>query len=345
MRTGSDVLKARCNELAREAVLGSQRRSRRPVPIVLVLFGLLPWDPTRHPGRSVALQWIIRSFVALSATAFFLLSLGYLGTQSCTAGSQACWQHNGFLSQIPLPVGAILASALLSMRGQQEGLEETFVLLLGVSPERRYQEWHARRALRDKGVFVALWLCVVVGSAVSGSTAEVDEFEYAVIRSVLHACVMAVFGGVTLSFAYGLVHICRSLNIMIDAFCCDVVRQQSPDTVAHIWNMTQAILRKASVSVEHCLLVLCLIVVSTVPLLLVDVGVLRTYSAPTPAIVPALGITCGILYVLLLAATISEQCTSVPALVNAISFGEGMEIARQRTVDYISSSAAGFYVF
>lgn len=48
---------------------------------------------------------------------------------------------------------------------------------------------------------------------------------------------------------------------------------------------------------------------------------------------------------LLLAATISEQCTRVPALVNAISFGEGTEIARGQTVDYISNSAAGFYVF
>lgn len=113
--------------------------------------------------------------------------------------------------------------------------------------------------------------------------------------------------------------------------------------MAHIWNMTQAILRKASVSIEHCLLALCFVLVFAVPLLLVDV--LYTGSAPILTMIPALCVTCGILYVLLLAATISEQCTRVPALVNALSFGEGTEAARQQTVDYISSSAAGFYVF
>lgn len=34
----------------------------------------------------------------------------------------------------------------------------------------------------------------------------------------------------------------------------------------------------------------------------------------------------------------------VPAFVNAVSFGPGTERARQHTVDYIASSAAGFYV-
>lgn len=64
-------------------------------------------------------------------------------------------------------------------------------------------------------------------------------------QGVLHTAVISIFSGFILSFVYGIVHVCRSLTIMIDAFCCDVVHQESPQKVAHIWNMTQAILRKA----------------------------------------------------------------------------------------------------
>lgn len=53
---------------------------------------------------------------------------------------------------------------------------------------------------------------------------------------------------------------------------------------------------------------------------------------------------CAIAYMLFLAAAISDKCSRVPALVNAVAFGEEMGIERQRAVDYIASSAAGFYV-
>lgn len=132
---------------------------------------------------------------------------------------------------------------------------------------------------------------------------------------------------------------------MIDAFCCDIVGQTPLWEVAHVWNLTQAVLRKASHSVEHCLLALCGVVAFTVPSLIVEVGVLGGRSTALPAHLPGMLVTCGVLYVLLLAATISEQCARVPALINAISFGPGTEEARQRTVTYVKHSAAGFYVF
>eukprot|EP00429_Kryptoperidinium_foliaceum_P053767 CAMPEP_0176076082 /NCGR_PEP_ID=MMETSP0120_2-20121206/38031_1 /TAXON_ID=160619 /ORGANISM="Kryptoperidinium foliaceum, Strain CCMP 1326" /LENGTH=160 /DNA_ID=CAMNT_0017409795 /DNA_START=141 /DNA_END=623 /DNA_ORIENTATION=+ len=129
---------------------------------------------------------------------------------------------------------------------------------------------------------------------------------------------------------------------MIDVFCCDVVRQESPQRAAHVWNMTQAILRKVSLSVQPYFILLGVILLCTVPLLLL--GILRDYDTPIVAMIPAIGVTCGILYMLLLAATISEQCARVPSLVNAMSFGDGTESARQLVVDFISSSGAGFYI-
>jgi len=73
---------------------------------------------------------------------------------------------------------------------------------------------------------------------------------------------------------------------------------------------------------------------------------LGAFGELTLPIGAALGIgILGVLYVVFVSATISEKCARVPALVNAISFGPGSEQARQQVVDYIVSSAAGFYVF
>jgi len=68
-------------------------------------------------------------------------------------------------------------------------------------------------------------------------------------------------------------------------------------------------------------------------------------SEDVPTLLPGFCVTCGILYSLVLAAMVSEKSARVPALINAVSFGPGTELARQQTVDYVTSSAAGFYVF
>jgi len=115
--------------------------------------------------------------------------------------------------------------------------------------------------------------------------------------------------------------------------------------VESTWNLTQAVLRKASESVENCLLALCIVVAFTIPMLLVDVAILGKPSASVTGALPAFLVTCGVLHVLYLASMISEKCACVPPLVNAISFGAGSDRERQRTVEYIKNSAAGFYVF
>lgn len=39
----------------------------------------------------------------------------------------------------------------------------------------------------------------------------------------MHTVLTAVFVAVILCLTYGLVSVCRSLNIMIDVFCCDII--------------------------------------------------------------------------------------------------------------------------
>jgi len=128
---------------------------------------------------------------------------------------------------------------------------------------------------------------------------------------------------------------------MVDAFCGEVVSAIPLDSVAHVWNLTQAVHRKASVDVEPCLLALCGILALSIPLLVVDIALVGTRSAH---LLPGLFASCGIIYALLAVAAVSEKCARVPALINAIPFGAGTERTRQHTVEYIASSAAGFYV-
>lgn len=56
---------------------------------------------------------------------------------------------------------------------------------------------------------------------------------------------VAISSGMILCLAYIMVFVCRSLSVMIDAFCCDLVSAIEVEQVAHVWNVTQAILRKA----------------------------------------------------------------------------------------------------
>lgn len=71
---------------------------------------------------------------------------GYIGNGGCRGDRDGCWQRSGFFSQLPLPIGAVVVSALAST--QQRAFEETLALLLSVSFERSYQAWHSRQAPR-----------------------------------------------------------------------------------------------------------------------------------------------------------------------------------------------------
>lgn len=370
--SGAQVLKERCNELAYEATqnslpafdmesneeqpnLGSEPCSEeRAAPTVLRVCGILPWDTAKHPWVSAVYLWYVRAVVALCVATFFLPSLGNFAPSflrsdfflaDCAAHGVMCWHRKGFLSQVPLAIGAVLVLLLVSLRQHQEALEDTLKLLRGVSHERRYESWRTRKARWDKAFFAVLWVAIASTNGFCTYFGRRGDLEFSGLQVVLFVSLIAVFSGVILCLAYGVVLVCRSLSMMIDAFCCDIVTQTSPQEVAHVWNLTQAVLRKASVSVENGLLVLCIILATMVPLLLIDGIMGGGASPPLPTLLPGILVTCGIIYMLLLAATISEQCTRVPALVNAISFGEGTEIARGQTVDYISNSAAGFYVF
>lgn len=358
--SGSQVFKAQIFELSAQASSGTAESdgpeepgaAERAVPSILLVFGILPWSAGR-PRASAAYQWAMRCAVAVFVVYFFMPSLRrYLAALGwariwprCPKLGAMCLQREGFLSQVPLPLGAVIMMLSFAMSRHQAPLEETFALLQGVAVERGYEEWQRRQSRWDRAAFAFIWLCTVVATAASKSSVGEsfgDEGESAQVFG--HCVAVVLFSTVVLCLAYSMVCICRSLVIMIDDFCCGVVGRTKLQDIADVWNLTQAVLRRASNAVENGFLASFAMLAFTVPALLVDVG-LSGAEIAFAATLPALFVTCGLLYVLLLASTISEQCSRVPALINAISFGPDTHYDRQRTVDYVASSAAGFYIF
>lgn len=368
--TSEQVLQARIQELAQEAAAQpiDQQQSEAceesskssavmtpySTPYPLVLFGVLGYNTASHPWGSMAYQWFARLVIAMFVFVFFLPSLRSVVPESwhdetflpdCDDVGKMCWTQEGFVSQVPLPLGAFLVLAAFTFKRQQRLLEETLALLHGVSVERGFRDWCTRQARADKAVFLCIWWSIVLTSWMCAYFTGKHSAERDNRRVVLYVSMISLFSAVILGLAYSMVVICRYLTVMIDTFCCDIVGKRQLQDVSYVWNLTQAVLRKASVSIEMCLLTLCIIVAITVPLLLFDVGVLGSRQAPIPTVLPGLFVTCGVLYVLLLAAMITEKCSRVPSLINAVDFGPGTERARQHTVDYVTGSAAGFYVF
>mmetsp|Transcript_111296 Transcript_111296/g.321830 ORF Transcript_111296/g.321830 Transcript_111296/m.321830 type:complete len:651 (+) Transcript_111296:50-2002(+) len=349
--TGSQVLQARCDELAQEA---TRTRTMLPcvsqkvfgassLPLTMRIVGMLEWASKDRPRFSCAYAWITRMGVACAIVIWMLQSLDCEGSLfwSCDPGEIACRRSVCFVNQLPVPIAAMVVSLPFFFRRQQMRFEETFHLVRDVAQERGFGEWEARQHRRDAAVFVLMWVCSVAGAAWSHYIFLSEDGA----RILLHACLIGIFSAVTLCLTYGIVHICRSLIVMIDAFCSDVTGTNQLQHIAHVWNLTQAVLRKTSTDVETCLLLLCVLLASSVPMLTMALAVLGAGGNDMPALLPGFCVNCGILYALLLAATVTEKCVRVPALINAISFGSGTERARQYTVDYIAMSAAGFYIY
>lgn len=351
--TGSQALQTYFDELAQEATrdksvdsIEEPELSRIPVGALvcasLCVMGMLRWHSERRPWLPLAYQWLARAGVVLAAAAFFLEALWDVAGRTspgegllASCDADACWRHAGFISQLPLPVGALIALLPLGLRRQQLRLEQTLLVVRAVSIDRGYRDREVSHHRRDMAAFVAMWLGIV--AAAGGSSAGLPT-----ATTAGRMCLTAICSAVIFCLSYIIVFLCRSLIVMVDAFSCDVVDMVPLDRVAHTWNLTQAVLRKASIDVEKCLLGLCIILAISVPLLVVDLALLGARSASP---LPALLVLCGVIYALLVAAMVSEKCCRIPAFINLICFGPGTERMRQHTVDYIASSAAGFYVF
>eukprot|EP00429_Kryptoperidinium_foliaceum_P115215 CAMPEP_0176291678 /NCGR_PEP_ID=MMETSP0121_2-20121125/55676_1 /TAXON_ID=160619 /ORGANISM="Kryptoperidinium foliaceum, Strain CCMP 1326" /LENGTH=100 /DNA_ID=CAMNT_0017632535 /DNA_START=20 /DNA_END=318 /DNA_ORIENTATION=+ len=87
------------------------------------------------------------------------------------------------------------------------------------------------------------------------------------------------------------------------------------------WNVMQAVMLKASGSIEWSFVSLLVAISLAVPLVIADVMSLGFRLAVWASLAPIVLLTVLLVRVFFVAAGISDKCTRVPALANSLSFG------------------------
>lgn len=160
----------------------------------------------------------------------------------------------------------------------------------------------------------------------------------------------AYASGLFVMLLYCQVHIIRFLRLMLDSFCRRLFEAEALEELVSEWNARQAILRHSARMIEDCF-----IVTQTCALISMVLSVVSVWSDAnrycrsewlmlalehTPALI--LGLVTLVLFGD--AASVSEHCVRVPALVNSIQTEGPVDNIRQYVVIYILNSDAGFYV-
>jgi len=140
-------------------------------------------------------------------------------------------------------------------------------------------------------------------------------------------------------------HLVSMLEIMVDRFCIKIY--QEPDIVWGLdeWNAIQAILRLVATALDSCFLetqamahlALAIGAVHSMLHRSDDSCILKYALSLLPVVLLSLGAWTH----LYCAAAVTEKCSRVPALLNAMAI---QHEERQCLVQYVTNSAAGFYV-
>jgi len=296
---------------------------------VLSCLGIRRWDTDRCKKWSVVYLFAARTAVL----AFSMCCIAHAFVDMLMPGQR----RRNLPSHLPIPFGTLAGFICFWPPRRAMLLQDTFNLLAAAAQERGFARWHSRHARIPALIYSVLWLCCTAAACYDAYDDPAQTAE------------LIVMSGILLSLCFVMACVCRVLSKSIDSFCCEAIGSLPVSEISHVWNLTQAVVRKASGAIEHSLLALGLVMAASLPLILSAIArSVRAGSFCPKAVrlqVVPLFVTSGVAYIIVLAATVSEKCSRVPALVNAVNFGPGSERTRQQAVDYIVSSGAGFYVF
>jgi hypothetical protein len=299
---------------------------------VLYLFGIVPvkngsvwrWCGVTVPVlTTAALAYYLHFVFAEEAP----ISLGVLGIGMCSSigallGFAMLWQTDPSVSGLLLP---------------EEGLLNRYAVSRGFD-----LDWH-RNSFKSCLSLWFLWLTFSVTWVLTTSS------EYQAPMPKAAAAYLGPIAGNALTTALMccIVHVCRHLDTMVDRFCIDFFHNPDYQLAMMQWARLQAILRHAASSISACFLILQ--TSNLVSMLLIgvelfveggteDVTNWRCHMCVLPNLFMSL--IC-----LVRAAAVTEKCSRVPALVNAVGVEEHpLDDERQYFVQFIEQSAAGFYV-
>lgn len=246
----------------------------------------------------------------------------------------------GLVTEVLMSAAAVSLTSLLGIRAAGQQLDDLLSMLQGYAYNHDFSElWH-RSALKDVGFTLAMFC-----AAAAMHMGEMPREDLLIdIHRLLRGCAIVVVMAMLMMCSMFLLYILRILVVTVDVFCYQSVQNPCIASATKRWNILQALLRKASTTVELGLLVLLALAAFTVPAFVMDSIEIGSYSKMLRLQLPHVFIVCGVLRVFVVASAVTDKCMRVPALLNSLCFGTGTELERQSLVEYIIYSDAGFYI-
>ncbi|CAK0905142.1 unnamed protein product [Prorocentrum cordatum] len=316
--------------------------ARVPALELLWVFGVLP-PPGRHSVRLrrrsaaslyQALVCVLATLACFEMVAASLRMDASRGLRQFEHGVQT-----GLLSDMALAAGSLIGLLMVGAPFGSKSLRECIQLLLSISAADGTQLKLGKRMRRELVGLVLIWVAATAWRILESARSSHEIFSW----KVLGVLSFALVSGVLLSLALTMICVCHALAIMIDNFCVHVSESQSCRRqimiAAQEWNVLQAVLRKASRSIEYCFFTL-----QTASWFAVLFGYIDVTYGSDSLVVPGGLVLLGLSRIFYCAAAITDKCAQVPSLVNSLYSGHDVDSQRQYVVQYIMQSGAGFYV-
>lgn len=297
---------------------------------LLRLGGVLPWSST-HFWPSVAYQWLA-----------FLLHVGLL------IGFAVSVRHGksrGALiyGDLVMASGTVLGLVAVGVPRGSGHLHRIIQKLQEVMEEQGFCSVLEPSNALDFLVTFTVWAAFMgdrIGSVFAASSQSLGQLSQ---EEVLRIVAVGVSSAELCLLVTVVLRIIRGMAGLVDSFCTRFWSELDYTEAVGEWNKCQASVRMASSAVERCFAVLQ----STMVMLALAMVFDFTQLAGTEWALTSSGLLIlGLSQVLLRAASVTDACTRLPQLVNATALaGEAVDHDRTYLVEYITASAAGFYVF
>jgi hypothetical protein len=325
-----------------EGDAGCQLEAFLSSPRWIVLCGVL-----RSAGHSPFCQrglWLYCVAVHL----LVLLSAAFSAWQLFSARVTPC-EDGTFLQFVPLCDFVLALGSFLSLLvfraitdtdilGSAEAVLVNYARRRGVT-----QQWYvaARSQFR---LLATSWIAVAVLRGTYAYYAS-EPGTYSDLRPPAAQALSFVFASVSsfvfMGMSYSILHVSEGISQMIDTYCAQFAKGRDVQTNVSEWNKLQAIWRRASRALEKGFLV----IQTTVLLLGVSILLLASASSSQVLILCSIGLLAvSAALIFFKAAEVTERCVRVPSFINSYTFGHDVDPSRHFLIEYVTYSAAGFYV-
>lgn len=299
-----------------------------------------PFQESRAGWRGLLYQ----GFVMVFATACPIMYTWYMISESETSGAMPISTNR--LADLTVAFGSVvgLTSVSVFLRGPLV-IDQLNVMRNYAAQQSNSRRW-IHSSFIDSATMFGIWSAMVMWRAKTDILARATRGEVGLLDAT-SAFAFAISSGVLISLASLVLHYCRGMAHIVDAFCgrCTDGVTESLVEAARDWNIVQSLLRRSCKSVEVCLLVVQTTIFAAgiaiaVEMLISKESILHSFDR----LAPTLALCAAVTRAFFAAADVTNKCSRVPSLVNARGASSRIDPELRHFVDYVCTCEAGFYI-